>query len=137
MTTRRLPLWTGLAMTACLAAGPAFGADLKLSGDQEAPPVKTTATGTGTISVAADGAVTGSVTTSGVAATAAHIHQGAPGKSGPVVLPLTKSGDNGWAVPAGSKLTPEQLKAYKAGELYVNVHSAANKDGEIRAQIKP
>ncbi|WP_329716274.1 CHRD domain-containing protein [Ideonella sp.] len=124
-------------MTACLAAGPAFGADLKLSGDQEAPPVKTTATGTGTISVAADGAVTGSVTTSGVAATAAHIHQGAPGKSGPVVLPLTKSGDNGWAVPAGSKLTPEQLKAYKAGELYVNVHSAANKDGEIRAQIKP
>jgi hypothetical protein len=124
-------------MTACLAAGPAFGADLKLSGDQEAPPVKTAATGTGTISVAADGAVTGSVTTSGVAATAAHIHQGAPGKSGPVVLPLTKSGDNGWAVPAGSKLTPEQLKAYKAGELYVNVHSAANKDGEIRAQIKP
>jgi hypothetical protein len=34
-------------------------------------------------------------------------------------------------------LTPEQLKSYQAGELYVNVHSAANKGGEIRAQLKP
>jgi hypothetical protein len=137
MTTRRLPLWTGFAMAACLACGAAFSADLKLSGDQEAPPVKSTATGTGTINVASDGAVTGSVTTSGMTGTAAHIHQGAPGKSGPVVLPLAKSGDNTWAVPAGSKLTPDQLKAYQAGELYVNVHTVANKDGEVRAQIKP
>lgn len=137
MTTRRLPLWTGFAMAACMASAPAFSADLKLSGDQEAPAVKTTATGTGSINVATDGVVTGSVTTSGITGTAAHIHQGAPGKSGPVVVPLTKSGDNTWAVPAGAKLTPDQLKAYKAGELYVNVHTAANKDGEIRGQIKP
>ena len=31
----------------------------------------------------------------------------------------------------------DQLKAYKAGELYVNVHSAANPGGEVRAQLKP
>jgi hypothetical protein len=36
-----------------------------------------------------------------------------------------------------AKLTPEQLKAYQAGELYVNVHSVAHKDGEVRAQIVP
>jgi len=40
-------------------------------------------------------------------------------------------------VPAGSKLTDAQYESYKAGNLYVNVHSAANKGGEIRAQIKP
>jgi CHRD domain-containing protein len=34
-------------------------------------------------------------------------------------------------------LTADQYKAYQAGELYVNVHSEANKGGEIRGQIKP
>lgn len=122
---------------ACLAATPAWAVDVKLSGDQEAPPSKSTATGTGSISVATDGAVTGSVTTTGMTGTAAHIHHGPPGKSGPVVVPMEKAGDNTWKVQAGAKLTPDQLNAYKAGELYVNVHSAAHKDGEIRGQIKP
>ena len=137
MNARQISLWTGLAFAACLAAAPAWAVDIKLSGDQEAPAVKTTATGTGTINVATDGAVTGSVTTTGMTGTAAHIHHGAAGKSGPVVVPMTKSGDNTWTVQAGAKLTPDQLKAYQAGELYVNVHSAAHKDGEVRGQIKP
>jgi hypothetical protein len=40
-------------------------------------------------------------------------------------------------VPAGAKLDADQLKAYRAGELYVNVHSEAHKPGEIRGQLKP
>ena len=137
MDTRQISRWAGLALFAGLASVPAWAVDVKLSGDQEAPAVKTTATGSGTINVATDGAVTGSVTTTGMTGTAAHIHHGAPGKSGPVVVPMAKSGDNTWTVQAGAKLTPDQLKAYQAGELYVNVHSAAYKDGEIRGQIKP
>ncbi len=117
----------------------AFGADVKvtLSGDQEVPAVKTAATGSGTITIGDDMSVKGSVTTSGVAGTAAHIHMAAAGKNGPVIVPMAKSGDNGWAIGAGAKLTDDQMKAFKAGELYVNVHSAANPGGEIRGQLKP
>jgi hypothetical protein len=50
---------------------------------------------------------------------------------------LVKTGDNIWAVPLGSALTDAQYQAYWDGLLYVNVHSDANKGGEIRAQLKP
>ncbi len=89
------------------------------------------------LEVGADKSVSGSVTTTGVAATAAHIHIGAAGKIGPVIIPLTKTSDNVWSVSAGAKLTDAQYESYKAGGLYVNVHSAANKGGEVRGQLKP
>ena len=110
---------------------------LSLTGAQEVPPVTTSASGSGTITVGADKSVSGSVTTSGIAATAAHIHEGAMGANGPVIVPLAKTSDNVWSVAAGAKLTDAQYDSYKAGKLYVNVHSAANKGGEIRAQLKP
>jgi hypothetical protein len=110
---------------------------IKLAGDQEVPPVTTMASGGGEITIGADGAVSGSVKTTGIDATMAHIHQGAMGANGPVIVPLVKSATDTWSVPANSKLTPDQLKAYQAGDLYVNVHSAAHKGGEIRAQLKP
>ena len=34
-------------------------------------------------------------------------------------------------------LTDAQYEAFKAGNLYVNVHSDANKGGEIRGQLRP
>ena len=120
-----------------LGVGSALGADVKvaLSGANEVPPVKTTATGSGTITIADDGAVSGSVSATGVAGTAAHIHEGAAGANGPVIVPLTKDGDT-YKVPAGAKLTSAQMASFKAGNLYVNVHSAANPGGEIRGQLK-
>jgi hypothetical protein len=117
-------------------AGKSQAVKVTLSGAQEVPPVKTSASGNGTITVATDKSVSGSVTTSGVEGTAAHIHDGAPGKNGPVIIPLTKNG-NTWSVPAGSKVTDEQYKNFQAGNLYVNVHSAANKNGEIRGNLSP
>ncbi len=108
-----------------------------LSGGQEVPPVNTSGSGSGTISIGDDKSVTGSVTTTGVTGTMAHIHNGATGKNGPVVVPLSKNGESTWAVPPGVKLTDPQYAAFKAGDLYVNVHSAQHQGGEIRGQLKP
>jgi hypothetical protein len=120
---------TGLAI--------AGATQVTLSGSQEVPPVQTSAAGSGTITVNDDMTVSGSVTTTGVKGTMAHIHEAPSGKNGGVAVPLEKKSDNEWAVPAGAKLTDAQYKSYKAGDLYVNVHSDANKGGEIRGQLKP
>jgi hypothetical protein len=108
-----------------------------LTGDQEAPAVTTSAKGAGKIMIGKNKSVKGTVTTSGIEGTMAHIHVGAVGVSGPPIITLTKSSANVWTVPAGSKLTDEQYASYKAGELYVNVHSEAHTPGEIRGQLKP
>ena len=129
------------AAVAVLAA--AFGVanaediSVKLTGAEEVPAVDSKATASGKISVAKDMSVTGSIKTSGIAGTVAHIHQAEKGKNGPPIITLEKQGDDTFAVPAGSKLTDEQYAALKAGNLYVNVHSAEHKPGEIRAQLKP
>jgi len=116
---------------------PGSGAtSVKLSGAEEVPPVQATGSGEGTIRVNSDGTVTGEVKTTGVEGTMAHIHQGAKGQNGPVIIPLTKSGDT-YTVPAGAKLNEAQIKAYKEGGLYVNVHTAKNKGGEVRGQLTP
>jgi hypothetical protein len=109
---------------------------VKLSGTEEVPPVNVTGSGSGTIRVNADGTVSGSVTTTGVEGTMAHIHQAAKGQNGPIIIPLTKSGDT-YTVPAGAKLNEAQMKAFKDGNLYVNVHTARNKGGEVRGQLQP
>ena len=120
-----------------MASAAPSGSNVTLSGNQEVPPVSTAATGSGTISVLMDRSVSGTVTTSGVAGNAAHIHLAAPGQNGPVIVPLNKTGDNVWSVPPAIRLNDTQYEAYRLGNLYINVHSAANPNGEIRGQIQP
>lgn len=141
-TVRKSVLNLGTVLSAAIFAastGVAMAAQIKLSGDQEVPPVQTSAQGTGTITVKEDKTVTGSVKITGMKANEAHIHEGAPGATGPAVIPLKKSGAAGdtWTVPPGTKLTDEQYQSYQSGKLYVNVHSPKYKDGEVRGQIDP
>jgi hypothetical protein len=66
-------------------------------------------------------------------AVAAHIHSGARGKSGPVIVPLCapcRSGASGRATVDASVLS-----TLEAGRGYVNVHTLKNPAGEIRGQL--
>ena len=109
---------------------------LTLSGAGEVPAVTTSASGTAAVTINPDRSVVVKVNVTGMTATASHIHEGAAGTNGPVIVPFTKTGDNAFASSDGAKLTESQYASYKAGNLYVNVHSAAHPGGEIRAQIK-
>ena len=110
--------------------------NVSLSGSNEVPPVTSSASGSGTVSVSSDCAVTSRITVSGMSATAAHIHMAEPGKNGGVIVPFVKEGDSTFVAPPGAKMNEEQCRAYKSGNTYVNVHSAKNPGGEIRAQLK-
>jgi CHRD domain-containing protein len=136
-TSRICALLAAVALIA--GTGSAWAKDVKVSltGGEETPPVTTSAAGTGVIKIAKDKSVSGSIKTTGIDGTVAHIHVGAPGQSGPPIITLEKTADGVWSVPAGSKLTDEQYASFTAGNLYVNVHSAEHKPGEIRAQLKP
>jgi len=136
---RRTTLSTLLAAALGVASTAALAEDVsvKLTGAEEVPAVTTDATASGKISIAKDMTVSGSVKTKGIAGTAAHIHEAPAGKNGPPIITLVKSGDDTFTVPEGSKLTEAQYASLKAGNLYVNVHSAEHKPGEIRAQLKP
>jgi len=138
VNTRRMSALLAAASLA-LSSASALAKDVKVTliGAEETPPVTTSASGSGTIKISKDGAVSGGVKTTGIDGIAAHIHVGAPGQAGPPIITLDKGADGVWSVPAGSKLTDEQYASFKAGNLYVNVHSAEHKPGEIRAQLKP
>ena len=123
-----------IAGCASMGGGPL---SVPLSGSQEVPPVNVSGTGTATITVGEDRSVSAKIVTQGVNGTAAHIHEGAAGANGPVAVPMDKTGENEWSTKAGAKLTDSQYEAYKAGRLYFNVHTAQNKGGEIRGQIRP
>ena len=122
-------------MAGCATMSPTTEQKVALIGGNEVPAVATTATGTATVDVKPDRSVKVLVVVTGMTATASHIHEAAVGANGPVIVPFTKTGDNTFASADGAKLTDAQYESYKAGKLYVNVHSAATPGGEIRGQI--
>lgn len=123
-------------LASCQSMEMMSGQQVTLSGNNEVPAVATSASGSGTVTIKEDRSVSVHIVVTGMTATAGHIHEAAAGANGPVIVPFTKTGDNMFDAAAGAKLTDAQYAAYKAGNLYVNVHSAKNPGGEIRAQLK-
>jgi hypothetical protein len=134
-TVVRATFAAGLLALAACSSMMMGSSSVTLTGANEVPAVTTTASAVSTVAIAADGSVSGNIVVTGMAPTAGHIHQGAPGANGPVIVPFTQTG-NTFAPAPGAKLTEAQMAAFRAGNLYVNVHSAAHPGGEIRAQLK-
>jgi hypothetical protein len=105
-----------------------------------APGAGITSTGKGTGTFTYDPAthmLTYNVTYEGLTgpAVAAHIHGPAdPGANGPPVVPFANAAS---PITGTATLTDAQAAELAAGKYYVNVHTAANKGGEIRGQITP
>ncbi|MEW5990363.1 MAG: CHRD domain-containing protein [Chloroflexota bacterium] len=123
---------------------PAFGGPV--DGAQEVPPVVTAASGEATVVISADDSTIWYVVEySGLsgALAAAHIHTGAAGANGGVILPLAASASPMVGTLTAADFTAsgsittfaEAVAAIKAGTTYVNLHTAANPGGEIRGQV--
>lgn len=111
----------------------------KLNGAAETPP--TTSKGTGVAHVTLDTTkktLTWTVSYSGLTGppTMAHFHGPAPvGKAAGVAIPLTPPLAS--PIKGSSAITDSQIADLKAGQWYVNIHTAANPGGEIRGQLAP
>jgi hypothetical protein len=138
-----LALCVSMLLSACGDNSPANSAASKvvfktasLTGAQETPAVTTAATGSAFFTVDMDsGLIQGTVTTVGLDGIAAHIHEGPVGAPANVIVPLTQGPAGTWTVAPNTMLTPSQLDSLRSGNLYANVHTAANPNGEIRGQI--
>lgn len=108
-----------------------------LDGGQQSPPVTTKGKGTATLTFdTAKKKLSWNVKYSGLSgpATAAHIHgPAAMGENAGPVIPFKKLKS---PIKGSETLTDAQAADLEAGKYYVNVHTAANKDGEIRGQIE-
>ncbi len=112
-----------------------------LCGGQETPSVATTASGAGYMSIARDradtylDAVTNGLSTN---ASGAHIHRGAKGVAGPIVINLTPtlSGNAIGSIGVGynTSTAPGLMDSIVNGLSYFNFHTAANPSGEVRGQ---
>ena len=136
------PIVSALAVTVSIfLVSPALADTEKftatLDGGQQSPPVTTKGKGTATLTFdTAKKKLSWNVKYSGLSgpATAAHIHgPAAMGENAGPVIPFKKLKS---PIKGSETLTDTQAADLEAGKYYVNVHTAANKDGEIRGQIE-
>ena len=128
--------------------------DAPLSGQEEVPAVQTSATGEGEFTVPANGTMKYRVNVTGISnASAAHIHMAKAGENGEIIAdllntPTSKDKDTAYGMIFRGNLSDSSLKgpmqgktlddlaaAMDSGDVYVNVHTAQNPDGEIRGQV--
>ena len=117
-----------------------------LSGSQENPPVTTNAGGVGGIvvfpSTTLPMPITGGITFTGLAPVGGQVNiylapSGNPTGNGAVLVPLVLASDGLTAVvPPGTTIPAAALGPLLRGELYFNVGTAANPNGEIRGAIQ-
>lgn len=115
-----------------------FSFPVILDGNQEVPPVSTSAYGVGFFNLSRDlSEIIFNVITQGLsgAITGAHLHYGSAGTAGNIITDL--SGNVNGNILSGTISAPSQalLDSLMASKIYVNVHTAANPNGEIRSAL--
>jgi len=137
---------------AYVSGGPiTYAADLR--GASEAPPTNSNAFGGAFITLdLVNNTIAWEVNSSGIgSATLSHIHRGAVGVSGPVIINFATSATQiaGGRTSGNATIASQQAAAFQASDLtnlatpagaigyYVNLHSTTNPTGEIRGQIVP
>lgn len=119
-----------------------------MTGQQEVPPVDTQTAGEAILvqDLPLNQTIHYSVNVTGIeGATQAHIHSGAEGENGPIVVTLfnfespqsavLENGtfaDSNLEGPMQGKTIPDLIAAMKNGSTYVNVHTEQNPNGEVR-----
>lgn len=114
--------------------------DALLNGQQEVPVITTAALGVASIKLStAFDTLWYDIVSTGLSGTitAAHLHAGAPGVSGNVVIDIIAglSGNRISGKIYGTALTADFIQKLLRGDLYVNLHTALNANGEIRGQV--
>ena len=121
---------------------------INLTGSEEVPPVQTEATGVAEFIPLGMDSIAYSVNATNIeGVTAGHIHLGAKGENGPIVVTLFKYDTPMNEVSENGTITADKLEGPMAGKqisdlatggangtLYVNVHTEQNPNGEIRGQ---
>ena len=123
----------------------------QLSGDQQVPPIQTSASGKAWFKPMPDNVGFEVNVTDIQGVTMAHIHSGKQGENGPPIVPLYKSDTpygqmsgvlakgnftaETFQGPMAGKPLSDLITDMQNGETYVNIHTQQNPDGEIRGQI--
>lgn len=139
----RTVLVATLALGALACAAPACAKVLHytatLTGAAETPPTGSAGAGSAKVDLDTKAkTVSWTVTYSGLSgpATAAHFHGPAPvGQAAGVEVPIT--GDLASPITGKANVSDAQMNDLRAGQWYVNVHTAAHPKGEIRGQLVP
>lgn len=110
--------------------------EINLSGKQQVPANMSMQMGTATIELDETlGLIRASVDVSSVEGVqAVHIHDGDIGRNGDVAFAFESDGDGTYSL-AEASVTTDLVEDLLSGEWYVNVHTDAFEDGELRGQI--
>jgi CHRD domain-containing protein/PEP-CTERM motif-containing protein len=140
--TRLTAVLAALALSSTLASATIYNFTATLNGANEVGPTGSLGTGSGTFAfddVANN--ILGSVSFTGLGspATLSHIHVGAPGANGGVIVsfvPYTPAATSGLIAPGIPLAFPvANIPALFAGNTYFNIHTGTFPGGEIRGQL--
>lgn len=145
-TSRRaFMVFGGLALAGALTLAQAapVSFEVPLTGAQQVPAVQTPGSGSAELTYdPSTRVVTWNISFSGLSsqATMAHFHGPAPaGKNADVKVWLSQKGNMEMTSPFSghATLSPDDAKMFEAGDMYINVHTKHNPNGEIRGQVVP